>query len=778
MNIPYNKNDRFREVTKARDTKPNDRILNMRLTNISKTNVLKKLGISYVQLQAMTPMQLKQRIAQIPNVPMDALNRFIEPWTMDTYGNLGISADAFEEDERNIISSILASPHPLQDPLSVAPLQNPLSVAPLPQPMSVGRGAMVQMDEPSSLCFYFRDPMSTSFVRTIPRTQYEMSTLFCLTPSGLVHDLTMGVDFVVTEPNHLTLNPAHLKRVGFRLTSESRDHPKMILSFSNFVCNLQFIGDATESLHLYVPPNRPDVVIPIYYHSDYADVALPRVTSSHLHAGISIDPNEMIEQFAGDMRNVHLHANLQLPECPMEQLVSARVNFERLTEPICTFLDNLFMSTASMEDALEKYVTKIPYIYSINMQTMTCTRTQMLRSDIGIPLVTPTEFAHYNAITTTHDGLNLEQHLIRYTIFQMMLSYRKFTWADFAQCPIHHMTFDLYLRRGAGDIGYHYDLTPGIIVSSVGLLYSMPHGHVKMGPQIIPRRYRTDGIISDLNVTPMSAFIMRNSVTLLNNATFSHTTPDLPNFIARSPHDAPYTIRNQQNEIIFAASLNVTHDPIAVPERIRAKLIESSVNPSRTFLRSWHIVQFSQDQMANLGMTESVEFSKRMPFSEMARITLGECLEWLRTSGCMCIEVARDPVTGEIIPPSKLPGHLRGGRIMPDAPQLHFGSPKTHSKQSNQSKQSKAQSKAQSKTQSYHRPKMTSPIRASTVSHLKQQIGSKLKKLRAVLENPKKNFVVMTGRMLHNQRRRTRSHSHSQNAPNKRSYTRKVRSAI
>jgi peptide subunit release factor 1 (eRF1) len=105
---------------------------------------------------------------------------------------------------------------------------------------------------------------------------------------------------------------------------------------------------------------------------------------------------------------------------------------------------------------------------------------------------------------------------------------------------------------------------------------------------------------------------------------------------------------------------------------------------------------------------------------------------------------------------------------------LHFWYFKTQSKQS---KQSKAQSKTQHSS-SHHGPKMTSPIRASTISHLKQQIGSKLKKLRAVLENPKKNFVVMAGQMLHNRHRHTRSHSHSQKSPNKRNYTRKVRSAL
>jgi hypothetical protein len=76
---------------------------------------------------------------------------------------------------------------------------------------------------------------------------------------------------------------------------------------------------------------------------------------------------------------------------------------------------------------------------------------------------------------------------------------------------------------------------------------------------------------------------------------------------------------------------------------------------------------------------------------------------------------------------------------------------------------------------------MASPIRAYTlsISHLKQQIGSKLKKIRAVLKNPKQNIVVMSGPMrTQRQRRRAHSHSHTQYAPKKRSHTRKVRSAI
>ena len=33
------------------------------------------------------------------------------------------------------------------------------------------------------------------------------------------------------------------------------------------------------------------------------------------------------------------------------------------------------------------------------MQTMTCTRRQMVRHDLAIPLMPPEEFAHYNSIT-------------------------------------------------------------------------------------------------------------------------------------------------------------------------------------------------------------------------------------------------------------------------------------------------------------------------------------------------------------------------------------------
>jgi len=87
--------------------------------------------------------------------------------------------------------------------------------------------------------------------------------------------------------------------------------------------------------------------------------------------------------------------------------------------------------------------------------------------------------------------------------------------------------------------------------------------------------------------------------------------------------------------------------------------------------------------------------------------------------------------------------------------------------------------KPQSKTQYSQRSKMASPIRGSStlsISHLKQQIGSKLKKIRAILKNPKKNFVVMAGRLL--TQRRARSHSHTKYAPKKRSHTRKVRSAV
>jgi hypothetical protein len=617
---------------------------------------------------------------------------------------------------------------------------------------------MLLVDPASVQCIYLQNEGSGQFTQVQVGLLYDFSRLYCLTPNGMARDLELGGDFVISEQGILTLNPSRVKPISFHLTEESRDHPVMKMTFSNNSLIIPFNANVA-ALQVFIPSNQVNVEIPISYHTTYVDVQLlPSVAVSQLPPVTPIDPNAMIVQFAGDFRNVHLHANLQLPHCQMEQLVSARVNFAHLTEPICSFLDYLFQNTESLPDGTpQKYATKVPYIYSIDMRTMTCTRRQMLTHDIAIPLMTPEEFAHYNHLTA------IESHLIRYTMFQMMLSYRKFTFEDFQTCPEHHMTFDLYYRRGAGDVGYHYDLTPGNIVSLVGLLYSMPPGHVKVGPQLIPRKYRTDGIISDTNVIPISAFVQRNSVVLFNNATCSHSTPNVANFISRMPYHVGYEVRDQQHQRIHTATLNVTHDPIKFPEIIREKLHESSVNPSRTFLRSWHIVNISQAQLAFIAHPEHVVFSNGMSFQTIAEETMRECFEWLRTEGCMCVEVATDDATGEIVLPSKLLGHLRGGRIMSAAPKLQFGSPNTRVK-------------VQSKTQYSQRSKITSPIRAYTlsISHLKQQIGSKLKKMRAVLKNPKKNLVVMSGPM---RTQRRRAHSHSQKSPNKRSYTRKVRSA-
>jgi len=213
----------------------------------------------------------------------------------------------------------------------------------------------------------------------------------------------------------------------------------------------------------------------------------------------------------------------------MEQLVSARVNFETLTEPICTILDTLVKVTERLDEAdLQKYASKIPYIYCINMKDMTCKRTRMLRHDVKIPLLEIQRFEEYNAIT------QIETHLIRYILFQMLLTYRKFTWDDFKSCPEHCVIFDLYLRRDRSQIVYHYDLSPGTIVSTVGLLYSMPRGDVMMGAQLIPRRYRTDQQISSTTVKPLNPLVARNTVALFNNATWSHSTPDVQHIMSRT----------------------------------------------------------------------------------------------------------------------------------------------------------------------------------------------------------------------------------------------------
>jgi hypothetical protein len=698
------------------------------------------------------------------------------------------AAAAYSSDSADSADSAsMGSNEPLQmQQMQQMPMAQMQQMPQMQQMQQMPMAQIVQLDRDSVPCLYVYDNWTSKFVKAKVGERYDLSVLFCLTPRGFVRDLVGGIDFNINADGILTLNPANVKQISFRLTKVSHDHPKV--TFSTYGQTIPFNRDTgvTQPLHLYVPQTQQDVVIPISYHSDYVDVPLPSITASQLRPDrISIDPTQMIEQFAGDMRNVHLHADLRLPECPMEELVSARVNFARLTEPICSFLDLLFQHTEALDANMKnKYATKIPYIYTINMRDMTCTRRQIMSHELEefIPLVSIADFESFNRSS------QLEEHLIRYTMFQMMLSYRKFTFEEFQTCPEHHITFDLYLRRGAGEVGYHYDLTPGNIVSSVGLLYSMPHGHVKVGPQLIPRRYRRDQQISGADVAPMSAFIKRNSAVLFSNAVVAHSTPHVEHFMSRTPYDVGLEVKDQQHKTIYHTTLHVTHAPITFPESIKKKLEESAKNPSRTFLRSWHIVAISPEQLKKLGPPQHVVFSNGMPFHVMATETMTACFEWLITEGCMCIEVGMDAATGEIVPPLKMPGHLQGGRIMsaavPNPQQLKVLSPQPQQLKTQQPQQSQQLKplnplKPQSKTQYSHRSKMASPIRGSStlsISHLKQQIGSKLKKIRAILKNPKKNFVVMAGRLL--TQRRARSHSHTQYAPKKRSHTRKVRSAV
>jgi hypothetical protein len=618
-----------------------------------------------------------------------------------------------------------------------------------------GSDDMVQLDQGSAKYIYIYD--GSQFVQSQVGVRYNVQMLGCLTPRGIVNDLIMGKDYMITNGT-LLLNQDNVKQFAFRLTAASRDNPRVTFTFTNYVHNLPLNDQAEVQLHIYVPVDQQNVVIPISYHSDYVDVQQPSLSILQLPPLNLINPTQMIELFASDLQNIHLFANLQMESCPMEQLVSARVNFAALTEPICSFLDILFTQTEAFSEELVGKHVKVPYIYTISMQNMTCIRTHILHHDLPIPIITSDQFEKFNVMTTTRDGLNIEQHLIRYTLFQMMLTYRKFTFDDFRTCPEHHIMFDLYLRRGVTEVGYHYDLSPGTIVSSVGLLYSMPHDHVKVGPQLIPRRYRTDEVISDINVIPMSSFIVRNSAILFNNATFAHSTPSLEHFMSRMPQIVGYEVRDQNHERIHTARLNVTHDQFEFPESIRARLTESSVNPSRTFLRSWHIVSISQEQKANLGDSNHVSFSNGMQFTKMAEMTFIDCLNWIRREKCTCIEVRMDPESGEIVTPPKLPGTLRGGRM----------SVGLTSKSGIQLKK-----KTHSKTQYSPSHRSAPPIRASTISHLKQQISSKLKQLRAVLQNPEKNVVVMAGKP-----RRTRSHSHTKisRKSSASKHTRKVRS--
>lgn len=615
-------------------------------------------------------------------------------------------------------------------------------------------GNFVSVDEASSACIYYIDPASGVIRKTEIGQIYDSTHLRCMTPYGLMPLSSLSHMDGVVHGTLVRMNPANVKQLGFQLTQPApRDQDKSVSIHGVMIPFLPSMQ--TFPFHVYVPESQRDVVIPMTYHTNMIEVPLPSVAASQLPVLIPINPTEMTVQFASALKNVNLYADLQLPECPGEQMVYARFNLEAITEPICRALDEMHERTqhvplrlepgaddAAIAAARAAVHVRVPYLYKINMRNMTCQKSFMSDHDLGIPLMPVDEF----------NALNIEAELMRYTMFQMMFTHRKIGHQAFLEIQEDYMIlFDFYLRRAQDMTGFHYDLTSAFPVSSVALLYSIPPGQVKVGPHVIPVRYRTNLIYPNLQgtvvdqVVPVTPFVMRNVVAMFNNVVLSHATPDVGEFLRRGQRESTYEVHDVQGPerlTLYQGHVSVVHPEMEVPQSIVDKLEESSQS-ARTFLRSWHVLGVSQSQQRNQGPFVDV-FQNFATFAEQ---WITQSVVWLQHNPCACVQVFPN-IQGEMILPQKMPGHMGGkvasSRRVQTNLQVKRISPISKSLRSPGAMSSK-----------------TRAIRASTISNAREYIRTKLKKLKTVFENPAKNVMVTISTQKSRTRSYTRSHSQS-----------------
>jgi hypothetical protein len=633
-------------------------------------------------------------------------------------------------------------------------------------------GNLVSVDEAASVCTYYIDPSSGVIRKTEIGGTYDSTHLRCMTPNGLIPLSGLSPMDGRIDGSVVRMNPANVKQLGFQLTQPApRDHEKSVVVHGITIPFLQSMQ--TVPFYIYVPETQRDVVIPMTYHTSMIKVSLPIIAASQLPILIPIDPTAMTLQFASDLRNVNLYANLQLPECPGEQMVYARVNFGDITEPICRALDEMFERTqhvpltvgpdaddVAIAAATAAIHVRVPYLYKINMRNMTCQKSFMHAHDLGIPLMPVDEF----------NALNIEAELMRYTMFQMMFTHRKIGHQAFLEIQEDYMIlFDFYLRRDQEQHVYHYDLTAAFPVSSVALLYSIPPGQVKVGPHVIPLKYRTNvefphlqGTVVD-QVVPVTPFVTRNSVAMFNNVVLSHSTPNVEEFLRRGQHQSVYEIHEVQGPerlLSYQGHVRVEHPEMEVPQSIVDRLAESRQS-ARTFLRSWHVLGVSESQQRN--QEPFVDVFEN--FATFADHCIRQSGVWLQQSPCDCVQVFFN-TEGETILPQKTPGHM-GGKV---ASTSHVKTNLQVKRVSPLSKSSRSSGAILSRTRT---------IRASTISNAREYIRTKLKKLKTVFENPTKNVIVTISTQKSRTRSHTRSHSQSRTSSNnKHNRTVKSRASI
>lgn len=639
------------------------------------------------------------------------------------------------------------APSPAVSPLWVDVMESPIRQPNLDEPLVMFN----QLTALTGLCMYYYD--GNSFTPTLLNVGYPISSLACATPSGFfrINQLSAERDFRFDmTTSSFMLNPDNIRGSAFALTKDSPDMNKRVVvavppshlsvpvshsGFSNLIC-------------LYIPPGsssipamtyRTDIVLnPLSIDRNCKQVPHPNFQGNPYFSLTMIDPDAMTIECLETLDNVHITGNLQLPQCPTERLIAARVATPQpLVTPLRELVDNLNRGLPGREFDL----FRLPYVYEINVQTNTCTRTPVNADEI-MKLNTETGLSYlsqelYDRLIGPYESL-----LIRNMLFQMMFVYEKIGPEFKANCPPHKMLFDFYLRRDSRQVVFHYDRTAFFEVSTLSLLFIMPDGVTRPGPHIIPMPTQINpsvpgGMIfldpetrSGDTLTRVCTFQVKNGTCVMCNNTFtSHSTPGTTQLFERGDQPVSWLKFNPQNPDDPANAKRFHFPEMHIPQGFRDRMEETKRMP-RSFIRMWHVVSQPERDSTGFFGPAQLMFPPEV-FDGMVNDALELQGHWLREAGCICIELTDYFSPTEMS--EKVHGNVRGmlgGR---------------HASSSLKTKSAKfAKSASFSlKTKEMH---SKNQLRASTMSSVREKIKRKLMQFEKIYKDANQNVLMIRGK--------------------------------
>lgn len=647
---------------------------------------------------------------------------------------------------------------------------------------------MVKLDEASAQCvFVYDESRSPPFVKAELGHRYDLSLLACATQVGMVPVRQLSMQIA---PNGiLQLNPANIVNARFALTKHSPDHEKCVVltipttpttAPISLVASLES-GGQSDPICLYVLPDRGSPSMK--YHTNIVFCPLTCGVNCECQVIdpnnqlILIDPEQMTMEFLQTLDSVHITGNLQIPACPTERLIAARVNIpEGFSEPVCRLLDDLntvFPAPANPLVEPDKYgLFRLPFVYEINVPARTCTRTPMNYEEItkidtegGLTYLT---FEEHATFIQPHESL-----LVQNMLFQMMFIYEQRGENFRTSCPPHKMVFDFYIRRNSGQVAFHYDTTPLFQVSTLSLLFSMPRGMLRPGPYIapLPVHITPHGVMMPMDpahgLPPgvCTFMVKRGTCVMANNHVVTHSTPGMEQLIERGEQDVPFMSLDPKSSRKF--NFPFMH----IPDEFRTMMTESAKAP-RSFLRMWHVNVKPEINPVFFGPPQLL--CSQEVFSAILEQSLASQEAWFATEKCTCIRLT-----------SANPMEMRSA-VQGKASAMLGGRQSVMQSQPNRTSSSKSKSLRvvmQSNTkhmQQGMQDKDKLRARASTLSVTREKIKTKLAQLNTICKDAKQN-VIFVNNSKHKLRSKSQSDMKTRRSSNPRSSrkssTRRVKSA-